>query len=72
MSKKYDKNSKHSQYDDYEEDRSYKKKVKTKTKKKEPEIGFMGEIDYQKQKANNRYLNKKKDKSKYDRDDGWY
>jgi hypothetical protein len=32
----------------------------------------MGEIDYQKQKANNRYLNKKKDKSKYDRDDGWY
>lgn len=69
MSKKYDKCSKHSQYDDYEEERFRKKKIKN--KKKEPELGFMGGIDYQKQRANNRYLNKKKDKSKYDRDDDW-
>jgi hypothetical protein len=46
MSKKYDKCSKHSQYDDYEEERFRKKKIKN--KKKEPELGFMGGIDYQK------------------------
>ena len=70
MSKKYDKGSKHSQYDDYEEGERFHKK-KTKNKKKNCELDFISGINTQKQKVNNRYLNKKRDKDKYDRDDDW-
>ena len=70
MGKKYDKCSKYSQYDDYEEEEHFHKK-KTKNKKKDCELDFVTDIDVQKQKANNRYLNKKRDKSKYDRYDDW-
>lgn len=70
MGKKYDKVSKYSQYDDYEDEERFHKK-KTKNKKKDYELDFVNEVDIQKQKANNRYLNKKRDKDKYDRDDGW-
>ena len=44
---------------------------KNKNKKKNDDLDFVGEIDTQKQKANNRYLNKKKDKDKYNRYDDW-
>lgn len=70
MGKKYDKCSKHSQYDDYEEEEVLHRK-KTKNKKKDYELDFVSDVDIQKQKANNRYLNKKRDKSKYDRYDDW-
>ena len=70
MGKKHDKNSRYySQYDDYEEEYIHKKKQKN--KKKNDDLDFVGEIDAQKQKANNRYLNKKKDKDKYNRYDDW-
>ena len=71
MGKKYDKSSKYSQYDDYEEEEYFHNKKKAKNKNKDYELDFVNEIDTQKQKANNRYLNKKKDKDKYDRYDGW-
>ena len=71
MGKKHDKNSRYcSQYDDYEEE-GYIHKKKQKNKKKNDDLDFVGEIDTQKQKANNRYLNKKKDKDKYNRYDDW-
>lgn len=71
MSKKYDKNAKRSQYDDYEEEEHVHNKKKVKNKKKDSELDFVSELDTQKQKANNRYLNKKRDKNKYDRYDDW-
>ena len=70
MGKKYDKGSKHTQYDDYEEEEHLHKK-KIKNKKRNYELDFVSELDIQKQKANNRYLNKKKDRDKYDRYDDW-
>ena len=42
-----------------------------KSVKREYELDFVNEVDFQKQKANNRYLNKKKDKNKYDKYDDW-
>lgn len=71
MGKKHDKSSRYcSQYDDYEEE-GHNHKKKQKNKKKNYDLDFVGEIDAQKQKANNRYLNKKKDKDKYNRYDDW-
>lgn len=64
---------KHSQYDEDEEQVFSKKK--SKPKKKESDFEFLGEMDFQKQRTNNRYENRKKDKRKYDNDDeyeGWY
>ena len=70
MSKRYENNSKFSQYDDYTSGNSFNKK-KEKPKKRENNFEFADVIDMQKQKVNNRYLNKKRDKNKYDRDDDW-
>lgn len=70
MSKRYGNNSKFSQYDDYENS-SYSYKKKDKPKRKESNFAFGDMIDPHKQKVSNRYLNKKRDKDKYDRDDDW-
>ena len=58
-----------SQYDDYTTEYTHKKKEK---KKKDNNFDYeFSSFDFQKQKANNRYLNKKRDKNKHNRYDDW-